>query len=152
MLNYLKGIVYITLISAIVSQLLPGEDYRKYGRILTGFLIILLFLQPFLQWSEIYPKLEQNYEYFLEEGSKKVDMDSDSYMEQHKELLVKEAVANAISQKGYHAKKVEVNIRGETIRSIRVRLEGVVEKEEKEQMQAYLGEQYELEKSQIELE
>ena len=152
MQDYLKGIVYITLISAIISQLLPREDYRKYGRILSGFLILLLFLQPFLQWSDIYPQFEQKYEQLLEDGKGKLEGSNEKYQEKQKKVIIEEAVANVMLQSGYETKEVEVSVRGEEIRRISVRLKGTIKQEEKDVLSQYLGEQYSLKQEQIYLE
>lgn len=49
MSSWLKSLVGYMLIVSVVMQMLPNKKYEQYVRLFTGFLLIVLVLQPILK-------------------------------------------------------------------------------------------------------
>lgn len=44
--EYLKSLMYFLVLSAMVVQILPGEQYHKYIRFYLGLILIVMILNP----------------------------------------------------------------------------------------------------------
>ncbi len=64
---WIKSLVGCLLIFSVVGQMLPDKKYEQYVRLFTGFLLILVVLQPVLKIREADSFLEQQIEQFMEE-------------------------------------------------------------------------------------
>lgn len=65
--EWLKSIIGFMLILSIVTQMMPNEKYEQYIRLFTGFLLIVLLLQPILKIGLADSFLEQRIEQFIQE-------------------------------------------------------------------------------------
>lgn len=64
--EWLKNLTTYTLLVAIIMQLIPNEEYRKYIRFFCGMVLIVMLMTPFLQLFGMkgeFEKLYQSKEY-----------------------------------------------------------------------------------------
>ncbi len=54
MKQYLVTIVFFTVLVSLIGQMLPGERYYKIYGIISGMLLILVFIYPLLQIFGVY--------------------------------------------------------------------------------------------------
>lgn len=59
--EWLRNLTTYTLLVAVVMQLIPNEDYRKYIRFFCGMVLIVLLISPLLQLIGIQEEFEQIY-------------------------------------------------------------------------------------------
>ncbi len=64
---WLKGLVVYLLAVSIAEQMMPGNKYEQYLRLFTGFLLILLLLQPVLKIGAADSYLERKITEFVQE-------------------------------------------------------------------------------------
>ncbi|MCR5704809.1 MAG: stage III sporulation protein AF [Eubacterium sp.] len=50
--GYIKNIVIFMLMTTMILNLYPREEFEKYIRLFAGLLLLLLMLHPVLQWKE----------------------------------------------------------------------------------------------------
>lgn len=50
--GYIKNIVIFTLMTTMILNLYPKEEFEKYIRLFAGLLLLLLMLHPVLQWKD----------------------------------------------------------------------------------------------------
>ena len=67
MSSWLKSLVGYMLIVSVTMQLLPNEKYEHYVKLFTGFLLIVLVLQPILKISSAGDFLENKISEFVQE-------------------------------------------------------------------------------------
>lgn len=77
MKEYITSILYMTIVTALVNQILPSERYRKLIGTVCGFLLLLVFFHPLLTGS-LEQELRQRYQVLVDslEDSLTFDMDS----------------------------------------------------------------------------
>ena len=149
MQDYIKSIIYVTLISSVLSRLLIGEQYRRYGNILSGFALIVLFLQPFLNWNNVQSEFVNRYESFKKEAKEEWETQEIPQYEEEITELVEQNVKEYVSTKGYRCSKVEVAMKEEGMEQIRIHLSENVDYVRREELKEVLCERYQLMKSQI---
>lgn len=85
MLEFLKNYYIFMLILMIFSYLVPKEEYKKYIQFFIGIFVVVMFLEPMLEFftidnpERIYEIFESfnkqikelDYEYFIFEGQRK---------------------------------------------------------------------------------
>lgn len=64
---WLKSIVGYLLIVSVTMQLLPNKKYEQYVRLFTGFVMIILVLQPLLRMGDFSDYLENHISQFVQE-------------------------------------------------------------------------------------
>ena len=67
MSEWINGLAGYILISSIIIQMLPNGKYEPYIRLFTGFLLILLILQPVLKIRDADGFLDRQIESFVGE-------------------------------------------------------------------------------------
>lgn len=85
MSEWLKGLVGYCMITSIIMQMIPNGKYEPYIRLFTGFLLILLILQPVLKIRDADGFLDRQIEAFLgeqEKIEKDIKMQSQLFREQ----------------------------------------------------------------------
>ena len=85
MSNWLKSLVGYMLIVSVTTQLLPHKKYEYYVKVFTGFLLILLVLQPILRIGSASAFLETKIFAFIEEQEKmeeKIGKEAKRFQEQ----------------------------------------------------------------------
>ena len=85
MSEWLKGLVGYCMITSIIMQMIPNGKYEPYIRLFTGFLLILLILQPVLKIRDADGFLDRQIEAFLgeqEKIEKDIKMQSQFFREQ----------------------------------------------------------------------
>lgn len=93
MSEWLKGLAGYFLISSVIMQMLPNGKYEPYLRLITGFLLILLVLQPVLKIKDIEGFLDRKIETFLAEQEKieeEIEIQSRLFQERSKEMESRE--------------------------------------------------------------
>lgn len=60
--EWLKNLTTYTLMVAIVMQLIPNEEYRKYIRFFCGMVLIIMLMTPLLQLFGMKGELEELYQ------------------------------------------------------------------------------------------
>lgn len=89
MSEWLKNIVGFLLIVSIVMQVLPGKKYEQYVKLFTGFLLILIVLQPVLKIGSANSFLEQTIEEFVAQQEileRKIGTETEDFREQSERL------------------------------------------------------------------
>ena len=67
MSEWLKNLVGYLLIAGIGIQMIPNQKYEQYVRLFTGFLLVMIVLQPILQIRSSNQFLENKLDAFLRE-------------------------------------------------------------------------------------
>ena len=70
MSEWLKNFVGYLLLASIGIQMIPNEKYEKYVRLFTGFLLVMIVLQPILQIRSSNLFLENKIDAFIREQEK----------------------------------------------------------------------------------
>ena len=86
MSEWLNGLVGYFMITSIIMQMIPNGKYEPYIRLFTGFLLILLILQPVLKIRDADGFLNRQIEAFLgeqEKIEKDIKMQSQLFREQN---------------------------------------------------------------------
>lgn len=60
--EWLRNLTTYTLLVAVVMQLIPNEDYRKYIRFFCGMVLIVMLISPLFQLVGIQEEFEQIYQ------------------------------------------------------------------------------------------
>lgn len=77
-MEWMINIAVFSIISSLILKLLPGKNYLPYGKLLTGIMIILLFLTPVLELFHWNKELEQD---VLAVGEQKLEELEQEYWE-----------------------------------------------------------------------
>lgn len=86
--SWLQNVVCYFLLLTVVMNLLPDDSYRKYIRYYMGLLLILTFLSPIFQITDIHQKLEsyvgkfENFETEAQEWEEKAKIWEESWEEE----------------------------------------------------------------------
>ena len=67
MSEWLRSLVGYMIMVSVVMQMLPNSKYEQYVKLFTGFLLILLFMQPMLRIGSLEDCLENKISQFVEE-------------------------------------------------------------------------------------
>lgn len=67
MSDWLKSLVGYMLIVSVTMQMLPDKKYEQYVKLFTGFLLIILVLQPVLRMGSASSFLENKIQEFVQE-------------------------------------------------------------------------------------
>ena len=90
MSEWMKNFVGFLLIISVVSHLLPDKKYEPYLRLFTGFLMILLLVQPVLKLGGVESFLEEKMLQLLQEQER---LEEEIYNQKETLLLEEEPVA-----------------------------------------------------------
>lgn len=69
MSEWLKSLVGYLLLVSVTMQMLPNQKYEQYVRLFTGFLMIIIVLQPLLKIRSADAYLEYKIQEFVQEQS-----------------------------------------------------------------------------------
>ena len=108
MSEWMKNFVGFLLIISVASHLLPDKKYEPYLRLFTGFLMILLLIQPVLKLGGVESYLEEKMLQFLQEQER---LEEEIYNQRETFLLEEEPVT--ISR--IEDVKVEVMLDGQKV-------------------------------------
>lgn len=109
MSNWLKSMVGYLLIVSVTMQMLPNRKYEQYVRLFTGFLLIILMLQPVLKIGSADSFLESKIEEFVSEQERlesQIGKEREAFQEKSEGLLKQSTEQIEIEP----VKKVEVVI------------------------------------------
>lgn len=127
MLKNIREIGIFMIAAQAVIRFAPGRQYEKYIKSVSGIIILLLFLKPFLQLSgaewkgpeAVLEKLEEVTDMpdfsalekgVGEEGSDWVGADMDSAVVSRMEAEIKEFLNRELSEDGYRVKQVSIRL------------------------------------------
>lgn len=87
--EWLENLAGYTILTVMVTQILPNDDYRKYIRFFCGMILIVMLVTPLFQvfgikddYEKIYQDLEyQNMVNELEEAAKMAIVEGESELE-----------------------------------------------------------------------
>lgn len=79
MKEYMSSILYMTLFIAFLSHILPNEKNRRLFHIISGFLLLLVFLQPLLHITGVEQELKRRYEWLNESVFRGEETDVDAF-------------------------------------------------------------------------
>ena len=86
-MEWMTNIAIFSIISSLFLKLLPGKTYLPYGRLMAGIILILLFLNPLLEFFHWEEKIEMD---FLEKGERQLEELEKQYFEMLEEREVPE--------------------------------------------------------------
>ena len=87
--DWIKTLVGYLLIVSIVTQMMPNQKYEQYVRLFTGFLLILLILQPALKIGSANTILEGKIHAFVQEQEEleaQIGVQSEAFQKKSEEL------------------------------------------------------------------
>ena len=79
MKEYMSSILYMTLFIAFLSHIFPNEKNRRLFHIISGFLLLLVFLQPMLHMTGVEQELKKRYEWLNESVFCGEEVDADAF-------------------------------------------------------------------------
>lgn len=109
--DWVKSIVGYLLIISVVMQMMPNQKYTQYIRLFSGFLLIVLILQPVLKIRSADSFLEQQISEFIQEQEKletRIGVLGESFREKSEQ--VKEDTQGNIDVKEIEKVRVEVTV------------------------------------------
>lgn len=86
-MEWMTNIAIFSIISSLFLKLLPGKPYLPYGRLMAGIILILLFLNPLLEFFHWEEKIEMD---LLEKGERQLEELEKQYFEMLEEREVPE--------------------------------------------------------------
>lgn len=86
-MEWMTNIAIFSIISSLFLKLLPGKTYLPYGRLMAGIILILLFLNPLLEYFHWEEKIEMD---LLEKGERQLEELEKQYFEMLEEREVPE--------------------------------------------------------------
>lgn len=116
--SWIKNIIFFLLLSSVLDELLAGSDNKKYIRLFTGFILILLVISPVVKWLSA----GANFDYYLDANEFALDAydysteitgadqkREDAVMEEYKQALINQA-GSLLNQKGYTVVRADLKI------------------------------------------
>lgn len=89
-LQIIKKIIVFSLVSFVFLELCPKEEYKKYISLFTGFVLIIIVLNPIVKVTNGENDINQMIdEYFISNELK----DMDNYFEEYEEMRVESIMA-----------------------------------------------------------
>ena len=135
MREYITSILYMTIVASLVHQILPSERYRKLIGIVCGFLLVLLFLKPFLNGG-LKQELLKRYEDLTENYQDSFTFGEDSYeqlLSQSKQTEL-ELLIGQITKEDTIKVRIWGRIKEQEYQVSKVQIEGLREKEQYQQV------------------
>ena len=87
--DWIKTLVGYLLIISVVTQMMPNRKYEQYVRLFTGFLLIILILQPVLKIGSANTFLEDKIHTFVQEQEEleaQIGVQSEAFQKKSEEL------------------------------------------------------------------
>lgn len=108
--EWIQSLAAYLLICSLAMQLLPGSKYEGYVKLFTGFLLILLIVQPILKIGSADRYLEEKVQSFLQEQEsleKELVRESEAFLLESK--VLKSATVEEVCVE--EIEKVEVKVK-----------------------------------------
>ena len=109
--EWVKSLVGYFLIVSVVTQMMPSQKYEQYIKLFTGFLLIVLFLQPVLKIRSANVFLEGKINEFVQEQEKleeQIGIQSEEF--QKKSEQIQQESQDVIGIEEIKIADVEVNL------------------------------------------
>ena len=87
--DWIKTLVGYLLIVSVVIQMMPNRNYEQYVKLFTGFLLIILILQPVLKIGSANAFLEDKIHEFVQEQEEleaQISIQSEGFRKKSEEL------------------------------------------------------------------
>ena len=87
--DWIKTLVGYLLIISVVTQMMPNRKYEQYVKLFTGFLLIILILQPVLKIGSANTFLEDKIHTFVQEQEEleaQIGVQSEAFQKKSEEL------------------------------------------------------------------
>ena len=87
--DWIKTLVGYLLIVSVITQMMPNRKYEQYVRLFTGFLLIILILQPVLKIGSANTFLEGKIDAFVQEQEEleaQIGVQSEAFQKKSEEL------------------------------------------------------------------
>ena len=87
--DWIKTLVGYLLIVSVVTQMMPNRKYEQYVKLFTGFLLIILILQPVLKIGSANAVLEDKIYEFVQEQEEletQISIQSERFRKKSEEL------------------------------------------------------------------
>ncbi len=87
--DWIKNLVGYLLIVSVVTQMMPNGKYEQYVKLFTGFLLIILILQPVLKIGSANTFLEDKIHTFVQEQEEleaQIGVQSEAFQKKSEEL------------------------------------------------------------------
>lgn len=155
--DWMTNLVLFSLMATLFLRILPGKTYVPYIRLFTGFLLILLFLEPLLSAFQISDHLaaKVNQDLFRLETE---EMESElikmeERQKKYYEKAYKEEVENQIMirglEKGDSLLQVNCELKDGRIEEVTLVYEGKVSAVSKKELRNYIQDFYQVESDNI---
>lgn len=95
MSEWMKSMVGCMMIVSVSMQILPHKKYEQYVKLFTGFLMLILFLQPLLKIGSANEFLEKQMMEFVQEQEKleeKIGKETQVFQREVENLEINESV------------------------------------------------------------
>lgn len=95
MSEWIKSLVGYMLIVSVATQMMPNQKYEQYVKLFTGFLLIVLILQPILKIGSADLFLEDKITQFVQEQEEleaQIGIQSEDFRQQSEEIQQQEPV------------------------------------------------------------
>lgn len=155
--RWLTDMVLFSMMTTFLMRILPGKTYTPYIRLFTGFILILLFLNPLLSVMNLSDSLavEVNKELFLleteEMESQLIEMEENQKKQYEK--AYKEEMENQIllkgREKGYPLLRVDCELKEGQVEEITLVYEKKASSGSKKDMKNYIRDFYNVESDNI---
>lgn len=155
--DWAKNLAFFVLFMNLAYQLLPEGNLQKYSKLFSGFLMILLLIEPVTGLLKLNDNLallvkqaEQQMESAMDEKISSDEMRLESYEKQ-----LKKQVAYILEKDAYEVEEIEVRleqIEDEIwIEKLQIKVKGEYLEEEKEKLTENIANYLGLESAQVEI-
>lgn len=86
---WLKSLIGYMLIVSVVTQMMPNQKYEQYVKLFTGFLLIVLIIQPLLKIGSANTVLENKIAEFVQEQEElevQIGVQSENFRQKSEEM------------------------------------------------------------------
>lgn len=155
--GWLTNLVLFSLMTTLLLRILPGKTYTPYIRLFTGFILILLFLDPILSTLKLSDQLaiqveKELFELETEEMESRL-IDMEEKQKKHYENAYKEGMEEQIlskgREKGYPLCEVNCKLEDGEMKEVTLVYEGKASAVSKKDMKNYIWDFYNVESDNI---
>lgn len=155
--KWILNLTIFSLLTSLLLRLLPGKSYAPYIRLFSGFILILIFLDPFLENTGISESIAANIQKELFQLEKE-EMESDllkveeTQKQNYEAIYAKEAAAQITlwaTKKDYPVLETECKLKDGEIQKITLTCETKLSPNDQKELKNYLQSFYQVQSSNI---
>lgn len=155
--GWLSNLILFSFMTTLLVRILPGKTYTPYIRLFTGFILILLFLDPLLSAWKLSDRLavrvnKELFELETEEmETRLIEMEKSQakYYEQAYEEGMEQQILSKGIEKGYPILRVNCETEDGRIKEVTLVYEGKASAVSKKEMKSYIRDFYNVESDNI---